>query len=173
MRGIDAGESIADHCFRMTALVMVLADEAVSRGQQVDVERALRMAVLHEFGESLIGDIPRNEGSPVSTEVKRSVEGEALAALTRPLAEQGARYRRLWEEFEDGDSFEAKLVRAADKLEMLIQAREYESIGYRCLDDFWKHRAGRSDVDEVGVAAEIARLLDTAVPHDTKGSDNH
>lgn len=160
LRGIRDCESVADHAYRATHLVMVLADALVERGVAVDAHKALRMAQVHEIGEAIIGDIPQSADSPLSADLKHRAETAAVQRLTSPLGGAGAEYRRLWEEFERDETVEARLVRAADKLEMLIQASEYEQVGFRCLDEFWAHRANRRNFDDFPLVAEILALLE-------------
>ena len=118
------------------------------------------MAQVHEIGESIIGDIPQSADSPLSADLKHRAEAAAVERLTTPLGSVGQEYRRLWDEFEAGETVEARLVRAADKLEMLIQAREYEAVGFRCLEEFWAHPANRRHFDEFPLVAEILALVE-------------
>ena len=161
LRGIKDCESVADHAYRVTHLVMLLADLLAAEGAAVDAGRALRMAQVHEIGEALIGDIPQSADSPLSTDLKHTAESSAVATLTTPLGRVGGEYRRLWEEFEEGRTPEARLVRAADKLEMLIQAREYEQVGYTCLEEFWTHAANRRHFAEFAPVAAVLGLLES------------
>ena len=137
LRGVRGGESVADHAYRTTHLAMLLADALPAGGARLDTERVLRMAQLHEIGEAVIGDLPSGVEASIPAEVKSRLEEQAVASLTKALGAVGERYRQLWREFEDGLTAEARLVKAADKLEMLIQAWEYESHGATSLDEFW------------------------------------
>lgn len=67
---------------------------------------------------------------------KSEAERKAVEDLlkTSPLPEE---YYQLWLEYEEGSTLEGRLVRFADKFEMLIQALEYESAGASGLDEFW------------------------------------
>ncbi len=152
---------MADHAYRVTHLVMVLADALAERGTALDSAKALRMAQVHEIGESIIGDIPQSADSPISADLKQKAEAAAVERLTAPLGSIGAGYRRLWEEFEESRTIEARLVRAADKLEMLIQAREYEQVGFRGLDEFWTHAANRRSFDDFPIVGEVLALIES------------
>ncbi len=160
LRGIRDCESVADHAYRVTHLAMLLADVLAAGGVALDAAKTLRMAQLHEIGESIVGDIPQSADSPLSADLKRQAESAAVERLTAPLGRVGEEYRRLWEEFEAAVTVEARLVRAADKLEMLIQAREYEQVGFRCLEEFWAHAANRRHFDDFPLVAEILSLLE-------------
>lgn len=161
LRGIRDGESVADHAYRVTHVVMLLADSLAAQGIALDAAKALRIAQIHEIGEAIIGDIPQSMDSPLSADLKQQAERAAVQRLTGPLGSVGAEYHRLWEEFEAAGTVEARLVRAADKLEMLIQAREYEQIGFRCLEEFWAHAANRRHFEDFPLVAEILAIIES------------
>jgi putative hydrolase of HD superfamily len=131
--GVTDCESVADHSFRVVLLALLLGElvEGVDRG------KLLRMAVVHELPESIVTDLPPKAIQVIGRDVKQRAEREAWARLLPP-GQQLDEWRALWEEFEAGRTQEAKLARVADKLEMLLQAYEYERAGYRDLDEFWK-----------------------------------
>ena len=80
-------------------------------------------------------------------------EEQALAHLLGDLP-FGGEYRELWQEFEERSSAEGRLVRDADKLEMMIQALAYErDAGATNLSEFW------DQIDEYPFAFEISRTL--------------
>ncbi len=159
MRGILEAESIADHAFRVTLLAMVLADALEERGRRLDTERVLRLTQLHEIAEAELGDIPQPASRYLPTQVKEEAERRAVSEMTSSLGALGRRYEALWREFEESRTPEARLVRAADKLEMLIQVSEYERTGYRSLADFWEGKANRPFFEEFPIVGEIAELL--------------
>ena len=116
--GIDNPESVADHTFRTAVIAMVLGDSL-----QLDVEKVLRMVLLHDLAEVVTGDItPYDAESP---DEKRRKEGIALYGLLQQIPNRD-RYMDLWQEYDQQLSAEAKLVRNVDKLEMAIQAAEYK-----------------------------------------------
>lgn len=159
LRGVREGESVADHAFRVVALAMVLADGARERGVEVDALKVLRMAVLHDLGEAEIGDIPLTALAYLTRETKDRAEGEAVKSLLEPLGRCAGVYMELWNELAAGLSMEARLVRTADRLETLIQAREYERNGSRRLDDFWENLSDRAPFAEFPEAEGILRIL--------------
>ncbi|OIP28122.1 hypothetical protein AUK22_04580 [bacterium CG2_30_54_10] len=135
LRGIRECESLADHCFGVALLTMVIADQVTSH--EIDKDLAIRMALVHELGESRVGDIPFTALKYFPDKAK--AELEAVTDLVEPLGQAGKRYLDLFEKFEAGNSIEARFVRAIDKLEMLITARDYERTGIQSLDDFWNN----------------------------------
>ena len=92
------------------------------------------------------------------------MEDEAVRILTEPLGKTGERYQALWREFEANATTEARLVKAADKLEMMIQAWEYETEGYRTLGEFWDYAARREGFQGIAAVEEIVGLLESRRP---------
>jgi len=135
LRGIRDGESLADHCFGVTLLTMIFAD--FLEDLHLDRDKVLRMALIHELGECRLGDIP----SPALEflEGKSLAEREAFRDIFKGTGTLGENYCRLFREFEEAKTLEAKFVRAIDKLEMLITAADYEKIGFSALGDFWEN----------------------------------
>jgi putative hydrolase of HD superfamily len=159
LRGIRGAESIADHGYRMIVLSMLLADALCAAGEKLDAERVLRMAVLHEIGEARLGDIPYTAARWLGESGKKGAENKAVREQLSPVDDPSGRYAALWEEFAAGLSREARLVQAADKLEMIIQAAEYELSGARTLDEFFSNPANRPFFEEFPLVRRIAELL--------------
>jgi putative hydrolase of HD superfamily len=155
MRGIRDGESIADHCHRMTTTAMILADALVELGANLDVERVMRIAILHEIAECRVGDIPFPALAHLPEQAKDAAEASAARELLTPLGELGERYCALWDEFERRETLESRVVRVADKLEMLVQAWEYERAGATNLDNFWQNAWNVRDFDAFPLAGEL------------------
>ncbi len=130
-KGVPEPESVADHTFRTTLIAMVLSDL-----HGLDTQKAMRMAILHDLAEVIIGDPLPKERSKKAIDLK---EEAAMEALLKMLPE-GLRtiYNKTWQDFRKGASEEARLVREVDILERLLQAFEYEKKGIRGLEEFWK-----------------------------------
>jgi len=139
LRGVPDAESIADHSFHTAFVVLALADVLNASGtlpSPLDTGKALAIAVLHDLPEARLTDLPGPTKHLIPREVKAEAEVKALAALTSALP-SAVRFQALWREFEDESTPEGKLVRDADKVEMMIQCLRYELSGSRGLDDFW------------------------------------
>ena len=131
-RGVTAAESVAEHSFGIAALALVLtaADDSFDR------ERVLAMALVHDFAEALLGDLPLSARRLIGEAVKRDAERRAMTDLCA-LLPGGDRLMLLWEEYAAGATREARLVKALDRVETLVQALAYERAGNRSLDEFW------------------------------------
>jgi len=159
IHGIKNGESIADHCYRMTLLSMVLADTLVAKGMKIDTEKVMRLSLLHEIAEARIGDIPFTTLTYIPEEVKETGERKAVTSMLEKFGSIGKWYQELWEEFEKNETIEAKLVRAADKLELMIQVLEYEKLGYQSLNQFWENDWNQRGFGISPLIQEIMELL--------------
>ena len=124
-------ESIAEHSFGVAMLALWLAQ---ANFPELDLCKVLQMALLHDFGEVYAGDII--PGDPVTPEDKQQRESASISAVFGKLP-SGEGYRRLWEEFEDGLTPEARFVRQIDRLEMGLQAGVYQAQGFANLDEFF------------------------------------
>jgi putative hydrolase of HD superfamily len=134
---------------------MLLADEVRARGVEVDVERVLRVALLHDLAEARTGDMPRTMAEYYGAQARRRAEGLAFADVVRGLGEPlRGDYERLHEDYEARASVEARLVKAADIVDLLAQALTFERAGARELDEFWEG-AGARDFGLEGAAREV------------------
>ncbi len=133
LRGIPNPESIADHSYRVSLITLLLADSLRDKGFEINVEKALKISILHDLGESKITDLPLEAQRYVD---KKKAEKKAMMELFLGL-DKGLEYYKLFEEYMEESSIEGKLVKFADKLEMLIQACEYKKAGFKGLDEFW------------------------------------
>ncbi|HEX8826290.1 MAG TPA: HD domain-containing protein [Archangium sp.] len=124
-------ESVAEHSFGMALLCLFLAD---SYFPEADASKVVRIALLHDLGEAYAGDFTPHDA--VSREEKLRLEQEAVERILAKLP-RGAEYLALWREYEHGTSFEARLVRQVDRLEMGLQATIYEHQGAGDLSQFF------------------------------------
>ena len=157
LRGIAQGaESVADHSYGVVVAAMLLADEVAARGVEVDAERVLRMAVLHDWAEARVGDMPRTATEYFGTEARKRAERAAFADIVAPLraGESAEKYGALHDEYEERESLESRLVKAADVIDLLVQTLSFERAGARGLDEFWDGIAGRG-LGLEGVAGEV------------------
>ncbi len=155
MRGLPPGaESVAAHSYGVALAAMLLADEVAARGVEVDVGRVLRLALLHDLAETRTGDMPRTVADYYGAEARRRAERAAFDDVMRGAGEARAEiYGELHEDYERRASLEARLVKAADVIDLLAQALAFERAGARGLDEFWEGAEGR-DFGLEGAARE-------------------
>ena len=133
-------ESVADHSWRISLMAMIAATSA----EAYDTNKCIQMALVHDLAEATVGDITPHCG--VSDKDKHQMELEAMEKLTKLLPTLGGdKIQSLWKEYEEGTTEEAKLVKDMDKLEMILQALEYETDGKngKSLDGFFDSTRGK------------------------------
>ena len=141
-RGVPHVESVAEHSFGVAFVALAMSDlvndESERESGQVllDLEKVLTMALLHDLAEVRLTDLPVSATKLFPETVKSRAEASAIGDLVAPLPAAG-RWTALWQEFEDQSSPEGRLVRDADKLEMMVQCLRYEQAGSRGLDEYW------------------------------------
>jgi putative hydrolases of HD superfamily len=129
-KGLLHAESISDHMYRM-AIMTLIAPPSVQAG--LDTAHCVKMALVHDMAEALVGDITPVDG--VSKREKSRREADAMDYLCGALlggfdgGQPAADVRALWQEYEDDESPEAKFVHDVDKLELLLSMVEYEKAG--------------------------------------------
>lgn len=114
--GAAKRESIAEHSWRLGMFALVLEDYF----PELDCNKVLRMCLIHDLGECYDGDISAT--IPVDKAEKERKEEEAITTLSMPLA---ARTRQklldLWHEYNAAETKEARLAKALDKMETILQ----------------------------------------------------
>lgn len=155
VRGIRDGESVAEHSYAVALIAMLLADR-MDLG--IDREKLIKIALLHDLPEHMLGDIHAPAVRMLGEDAKERAEIRILERLFGRI-EGGQEYIALWKEFADRSSVEGRLVRAIDKLEMFTQAYEYEQEGNRRLEKFWGYDDNVRDFE----FAEIQELYDELV----------
>jgi putative hydrolase of HD superfamily len=157
LRGIAPGaESVADHSYGVALAAMLMADELIARGVAVNMERVLRVALLHDWAEVRVGDMPRTAAEYFGAEARKRAERAAFEDIVSHLDADGVAqmYNALHEDYEERASLEARLVKAADVIDLLVQALAFERAGMRGLDEFWDGVAERN-LGLDGIAGEV------------------
>lgn len=144
-------ESVADHNFALAVLTLWLAPTV--RNPPLDVNKAVKIALMHEIGEVYAGDIIPADG--IDPDEKHRLEAESVCLVFSRLP-QGAEYTALWEEFEAGETPEARFVRQLDRLEMALQASVYRRQGLPGMEEFFNSTRGAlSDPDLLALLEKI------------------
>lgn len=122
---VPGAESIADHMYRMAIIAMCSSDE------KLDISRCVKIALVHDMAESLVGDITPADVN-VSKQEKHCRELATMEYLKNLLSPVNAGAAQeifeLWNEYENLSSPEAIFVKDVDKFELMVQTLEYERI---------------------------------------------
>ncbi len=154
-------ESVAEHTYRTAMIVHALARLA----WDVDVDRAVRMALFHDLPEARTGD-----QNYMNQKYVRVDEDRAADDLVRGLP-FGDELGGLIAEFRAQQTAEAILVRDADNLEMLLQLKEHLDVGNRNAEEWIPFAVRRLRTD---VARDLAQRIlerDSSAWWFDKGSD--
>jgi putative hydrolases of HD superfamily len=115
-------ESVAEHTWRLSLMALLLAPEF----PEIDFARLVKICLVHDLGEAIGGDVPapeqarRRAGGAKAG--KAADERRDLATLLEPLRPSlREEITALWDEYEAARSPEAKLAKALDKLETILQ----------------------------------------------------
>ncbi|KAE8657949.1 HD domain-containing protein 2 [Hibiscus syriacus] len=141
-RDVQNPESIADHMCRMGLMALIASDIP-----GIDRDKCVKMTIVHDIAEAIVGDITPSDG--ISKDEKSRREREALDHMCKLLG-GGSRAKEvaeLWMEYEENSSSEAKIVKDFDKVEMILQALEYENEQGVDLDEFFQSTAGKFQTD--------------------------
>lgn len=107
-------ESVAEHSWMMTLMAFFMRDEF----PEADMNKVIEMCIIHDLGEAFTGDIPAFE----KTEEDRIREDGLLEEWVRTLPDQYAdKMSDLYREMEERRTLEAKIYKAIDGLEALVQ----------------------------------------------------
>jgi 5'-deoxynucleotidase YfbR-like HD superfamily hydrolase len=159
LRGLPNGtESVAAHSFGVSVTAMLLADEIASRGLQIEMERVLRMALLHDWAETRVGDMPRTATHYFGADARKLAEGKAFADIVTGVGSAETDYQELYDDYEQRQSIEARIVKAADVIDLLVQAYALERAGAKGLDEFWEV-ATAADFQLPPIAQGVVRQL--------------
>ncbi|XP_065276648.1 5'-deoxynucleotidase HDDC2-like isoform X4 [Emys orbicularis] len=120
-RNVEKPESVSDHMYRMAVMALVTEDK------QLNKDRCVRLALVHDMAECIVGDIAPADN--ISKEEKHQRE----------------------EEYEHQSTAEARFVKELDQCEMILQASEYEELEKMPgrLQDFYDSTSGKFNHPEV------------------------
>jgi len=120
--GVPVPESVADHSFRVSVIAGVLAAL-----EDADPQRASFLALWHDSQETRTTDLPHLSKKYITVASNEQVTADQVRPLPAPVA---AMITAAVAEYEAGHTHEARCARDADKLDCLLQAREYQDQGH-------------------------------------------
>ena len=121
-RGVppSIGETVAAHSFEAAVIAYYLASELQRRGIKVDPYKSSVLALFHDVGEAILGDIPKWTTDRLGIK-KRELEEQANGLLGTG---------EVFREYKESNSIEAKIAKLSDRLSTLLQAYRYSKLGY-------------------------------------------
>lgn len=110
-------ESVAEHSWRMTLMAFLLKHEFAD----IDINKVVDMCLIHDLGECFTGDIPSFRKTENDRELEDSLLHQWVQSLPPELSDE---LSALYQEMDAQETKEAKLYKALDKLEAVIQHNE-------------------------------------------------
>ncbi len=107
-------ESVAEHSWMVTLMAFLIKDEF----PEADMNKVMKMCIIHDLGEAFTGDIPTFEKNDAHEQTEKELLSAWLGTLPEHLREE---MTALYAEMEQRETLEAKIFKALDGLEALIQ----------------------------------------------------
>ena len=151
----DRQESVADHSWRIALMAMLLT--GVDEFRDLDMNKVVRMCLIHDLGESFTGDIPTFE----KTDTDAGNEDDLFRGWVMTFPEpQQAEWKGLLEEMDALTTREAKLYKALDKLEALISHNESDIRTWLPLEYALQFTYGQENMQFSEYLKELRALVD-------------
>ena len=116
-------ESVAAHSYSVALMAMILSEV-----QELDTSKIVKMSLLHDLAESVVGDFTPGEILKVK---KLQLENNAMNKILSKLPSKlSANYKKIWNEYQSHKTIESKFVHDVDKFEMVFQAKNYLNEGF-------------------------------------------
>ena len=110
-------ESVAEHCWRAALMAYFLKDEF----PRADMDKVIRMCLIHDLGEAFTGDIPSFEKSGEDEAREETLLHDWVKSLPEPYCRE---MEELYREMAELETVEAKLFKAIDGMEAVVQHNE-------------------------------------------------
>ena len=110
-------ESVAEHSWRVTLMAYFVKDEY----PDLDMNRVLLMCLIHDLGEAFTGDIPAFVKTEADEERESALLSQWVSSLPEPFREE---MDELYREMDAQETAEARLYKALDRMETIIQHNE-------------------------------------------------
>ena len=115
----NEADSVAAHSFSVTVFSYLLAKQLRTEGWKLDEDKTLKIALLHDLGETITGDIG-TYAKDLAREVFEKVEGRAFSLLIRNIVDK-KELLGYFKEYQELKTLEAQVVKFADALDAFVQ----------------------------------------------------
>ena len=161
---IGISESIASHLWGTSFVSLLIASHLTSNGTSVNLERVLKIAILHDVAESVTSDIPKSAiilGGKTAKAAKKIMEAEALHNLFEKFQNGTFELESSIIDLSMDSSIEARIVHTSDILDMLLHATVLEQAGVSplLLTPFFKTSEGPLKELGIGIGIQIYQIL--------------
>jgi len=158
---IGRKESTADHTWRLSLLTMLMSDYI----ENCDPLKLIQLTIVHDLGELDEGDIPAVE--TCDEEEKFKIESSTMRRVSALLpGDKGELLYSLWMEYEEGLTAEAKVVKALDKIETIIQHNQVDN--GETFDYEFNLNYGNTIAIDNSCLSELRRIVDEMTKENVK-----
>ena len=141
-------ESVAEHSWRLSLLALLVTDEF----PDLDMDRVIRMCLIHDLGEAFTGDIPSFQKTKADSATEDQKLDQWIATFPMPLREE---LQALLQEMGEMKTKESRLYKALDNLEAVIQHNEADISTWLPLEYELQYTYGS---DKVGFSPWLQQL---------------
>jgi len=146
--GMKDQESISEHSLRVAQIAFILA----VMEKHEDPNRVCAMGVFHEIGEIRIGDVDK-----INLRYLKADEAGAVKDQTSPLDEAGKQIAELWKESDEHETHGGMIAKDADRLELMVTAKEYMENGYPEAVDWFNNPMGKLQTESAKQLGEALK----------------
>ena len=146
-------ESVAEHSWRISLMAMLLEPEF----PEADMNKVIRMWLIHDLGEAFTGDIPTFLKQTVDEQKEEDLYHQWVSTLPEDAKED---FTSLLAEMEAMETPEARIYKALDKLEAVIQHNESDISTWLPLEYDLQLRYGRENVEFSSYMKELKAEID-------------
>ena len=132
-------ESVAEHSWRIALMAMLIAPEF----PEADINKVIRMCLIHDLGEAFTGDIPAFDKTAADTEKEDALFDNWVQTLPESAKQE---FTELLAEMNALETQEAKIYKALDKTEALIQHNESDITTWLPLEYDLQLRYGKENM---------------------------
>lgn len=151
----DRWESVAEHSWRISLMAMLL--DGLPEFKDMDMDKVIRMCLIHDLGESFTGDIPVFRKKSEDAEAEDDLFLEWVGSFPEP---QRSEWLSLLEEMNRQESREARLYKALDKMEALISHDESDISTWLPLEYDLQLTYGQKETSAFDTLKDIRKEID-------------
>ena len=148
-------ESVAEHSWRTALMAMLLSSSGQFDG--IDLDRVIRMCLIHDLGEAFTGDIPTFEKSGKDEETEYRELTGWIGTFPETLKKE---FEELFAEMQERKTPEARLFKALDKLEAVIQHNESDISSWLPLEYDLQFTYGKEEAGQFPYLKQLRDRID-------------
>jgi len=160
-------ESVAEHSWRTALMAMLLSGSG--RFDGIDLDRVIRMCLIHDLGEAFTGDIPTFEKSGKDEEAEYRALTDWIGAFPETLKKE---FEELFAEMQERRTPEARLFKALDKLEAVIQHNESDISSWLPLEYDLQFTYGKEEAGQFPYLKQLRDRIDLWTKEKIKNAQN-